>query len=55
MQEAKDGNGGVQGFKAIKELMMVDEDGDEAMEFFEVTETGLKKRVPGSGVTSKVE
>ncbi len=54
LQETHDGSGGVQGFTAIKQLMMIDEDGDEAMEFFDVTDAGLKKRVP-SGLLHEVE
>mmetsp|Transcript_23124 Transcript_23124/g.57023 ORF Transcript_23124/g.57023 Transcript_23124/m.57023 type:complete len:348 (-) Transcript_23124:378-1421(-) len=46
MQETHQGNGGVQGFAAVDKMKMVDEDGDEAMEFFEVTDEGLKKRNP---------
>lgn len=30
----------------VRGMEMVDEDGDEAMEFFEVTDEGLKKRNP---------
>ena len=39
-------DGGLQGMDAVKDLVMVDEDGDEAMEFFEVTDEGLKRRNP---------
>mmetsp|Transcript_24260 Transcript_24260/g.54555 ORF Transcript_24260/g.54555 Transcript_24260/m.54555 type:complete len:347 (-) Transcript_24260:139-1179(-) len=46
IREVHDGKGGVQGLSFVKELQIVDEDGDEAMEFFEVTDQGLRKRVP---------
>jgi hypothetical protein len=47
MQETLGGeDGGMQGMAAVKDLVMVDEDGDEAMEFFEVTDEGLKRRNP---------
>lgn len=47
MQETLGGeDGGLQGMDAVKDLVMVDEDGDEAMEFFEVTDEGLKRRNP---------
>uniref|UniRef100_A0A7S4USY6 Uncharacterized protein n=2 Tax=Guillardia theta TaxID=55529 RepID=A0A7S4USY6_GUITH len=46
IREVHDGKGGVQGLSFVKELQLVDEDGDEAMEFFEVTDEGLRKRVP---------
>jgi hypothetical protein len=38
--------GGVQGLSFVKEMNTVDEDGDEAMEFFDVTDQGLRKRTP---------
>ena len=47
MREVRQGeDGGVQGLSFVKELQMVDEDGDEAMEFFDVTDEGLRKRTP---------
>jgi len=39
-------DGGVQGLSFVQEMSTVDEDGDEAMEFFEVTDQGLRKRTP---------
>mmetsp|Transcript_47133 Transcript_47133/g.112347 ORF Transcript_47133/g.112347 Transcript_47133/m.112347 type:complete len:122 (-) Transcript_47133:94-459(-) len=45
-QETPNGNGGVQGLKFVKENLKVDEDGDEADEFFEVTDEGLRQRNP---------
>lgn len=44
MKETEAGAGGVQGLSFVKDQLMVDEDGDEAMEFFEVTDEGLRKR-----------
>ena len=42
---AHGGDGGVQGLSWVREMQLVDEDGDEAMEFFDVTDEGLRKRV----------
>jgi hypothetical protein len=41
-------DGGVQGLSFVKDMQMVDEDGDEAMEFFDVTDHGLRKRTPST-------
>jgi hypothetical protein len=46
LQVGQGEDGGVQGLSFVKELQMVDEDGDEAMEFFDVTSGGLRKRIP---------
>jgi hypothetical protein len=47
MREVRQGeDGGVQGLSFLKDMQMVDEDGDEAMEFFEVTNEGLRRRTP---------
>lgn len=47
MQESKEGRGGLQGYAAVKKMELVDEDGDAAMEFFDCTDAGLKKRAIG--------
>jgi len=46
MQDVREGEGGIQGMDAVKHLMVEDEDGDEAMEFFDVTDQGLRRRDP---------
>ena len=43
MREMPEGNGGVQG---VRPSLAVDEDGDEADEFFEVTDEGIRRRNP---------
>jgi len=49
MREVRQGeDGGVQGLSFVKDMQMVDEDGDEAMEFFEVTNQGLRRRTPAA-------
>ena len=49
LREVRQGeDGGVQGLSFVKDMEMVDEDGDEAMEFFDVTNSGLRKRTPGN-------
>ena len=47
LREVRQGeDGGVQGLSFVKDMQLVDEDGDEAMEFFDVTGQGLRKRTP---------
>lgn len=49
LREVRQGeDGGVQGLSFVKDMQMVDEDGDEAMEFFDVTGQGLRKRTPAA-------
>ena len=53
IREVRQGeDGGVQGLSFVKDLLTVDEDGDEAMEFFDVTDEGLRKRTPNTNARS---
>ena len=53
MREVRQGEDvGVQGLSFVKDMSLVDEDGDEAMEFFYVTDTGLRKRTPGASASA---